>query len=152
MKQVYLYSFLILVFLLGCKKQAEIILQQEEKNIGKESIEYSFPELTSGSIDFEYFIKTGFVGSIFFQNDDEIVFEYQINSNRKLYPISNEKGQWQQALLEWNIESSSLRVSIDRKVQTTCLIKSEKIYSINKMVIRPDKGRNENEIRVKKGN
>ncbi|MCK5105506.1 MAG: hypothetical protein KAR17_21930 [Cyclobacteriaceae bacterium] len=133
----------------GCNNQTEILLQKEEKSIHNEPTEFEFPETTSGSISFDYYINSGFIGSLLFQNQDEIVFEYQINTNRKLYPLVSEIENWQQISMEWNFENSSLNVFINGQLQTTRLIKSEKITSINKFILNPDRVKTENSITIK---
>ncbi|MCK5366906.1 MAG: SGNH/GDSL hydrolase family protein, partial [Cyclobacteriaceae bacterium] len=142
-------SFLLIGFLVSCNNLTEISLQKEETSIHNEPTEFEFPEITTGTISFDYYIKSGFIGSLLFQNQDEIVFEYQMNTSRKLYPVNNEIKKWQHISLNWNFENSSLSVFIDEQLQTTRLIKSEKITSINKFILNPDQVKTENSIKIK---
>lgn len=148
MKWSVFYNFLLLVFLISCKP-TEILLQEQEKSIHNELTEFEFPESTSGTVTFDYYIHSEFKGSLLFQHHDDIVFEYQMNTNRKLYPLVGEIEKWQHISLNWSLENSSLSVFINQQLQTTRLIKSEKITSINIFVLKPDKLKTENSIIIK---
>ncbi len=149
MKLILFCSFLLIGFLFSCNSQTEIFLQEKEISIHNEPTEFEFSETTTGTISFDYYIDSGFTGSLLFQNQDEIVFEYQINTNRKLYPLVSEVENWQQISLNWNFENSSLSVFINQQLQTTRLIKSEKITSINKFILKPDQVKTGNSIKIK---
>lgn len=126
------------------------MLQEQEKSIHNEPTEFEFPESTSGTVAFDYYIHSGFKGSLLFQNHDDIVFEYQMNTNRKLYPLVSEIENWQHISLNWSLENSSLSVFINQQLQTTRLIKSEKITSLNKFILKPVNVKTGNSIIIKK--
>jgi len=149
MKWKLIISILLVGFLFNCKNRTEISLQKEEKSISVEPKEFEFSEIASGTIHFEYYIESGFMGELVLQNQDEIVFEYQINTNIKLYPINNKIAKWQQISVSWNLESSSLSVFINEQLQTTRLVNSENNTSINKLIIKPRKSDSKNKIRIR---
>lgn len=149
MKWTLLFSFLFIGFLFNCDNQSEILLQEEEISIEEEPIEFELSETTSGTISLNYSIHPEFIGSILFQSQDEIVFEYHINTSRNLYPLNNEIEKWQQLSLIWDFEKSSLNVLINGQLQTTRLVKSEKITSINQFVLKPEQVKSGNSIKIK---
>lgn len=142
-------GFLLIVCLIACKSRTEIVLQEEESTITENPTEFIFPETTTGSICFDYYINPEFSGLFLFQNQDETVFEYFINTKRKLYPRNSETNKWQQISLKWNIENSSLKIFIGQELQTTRLIKSDKITSINRLTLKPDRRNIENSFTIR---
>ena len=80
MKSILLYSLLLIGFLFSCNNQTELLLQEDEISIHNEPTEFEFSETTTGTISFDYYINSGFVGSLLFQNQEELLFEYQINT------------------------------------------------------------------------
>ncbi len=149
MKGKLFYSFFLIGFLINCNTQTVILLQEEEKSIHDEPAVFVFPEFTTSTISFDYYIDSAFSGSLLFENQDEIAFEYKMNTNKKLYPLLSEIEKWQRISLSWNMENSSLSVFINQQLQTTRLIKSEKITLINKFILKPGQLKTNNRIKIK---
>lgn len=147
MKQFRLYFLLGVIALAGCSCQNETILQKEEINISSVPKEYILPESTSGTINFECYLEPNFDGLLLLKNDSDIVFKYKLYTQRKSYPLDYKIGEWQSFTLHWNIASSSLSISVNNQLQTTCLAKTEKNISINQFEIKSLQ--HEKEIKVK---
>jgi len=140
MKWKFILYILCLSYIISCNKNLDkgIILQESELEFSfniPDSITYQFPGSAKGVIKCDAYIPFGIEGRIDLYSNGQIAFTYSFSTLRKLYPISLDTSSYQEIKLSWDLQKATLDVYKNNTLQTTRLINSEEITSINKINI-----------------